>query len=401
MPRLARRDLRWIVPALLVLALGGAIAARAWPWADPDRLWSEALADFEAHRWDQSAAKLARLARLRDPTPEDWLLRAKLALARAQDDEALADLARVPDAHPMAAQARAVTGQVEIRRGHARAAEAAFRRALELDPGQVSALRGLIYIYGFQLRRQELADAFRTLQDLAPLICKDALLWCSSRLMEWEPTEVVQEMRRYLAADHDDRPSRLALAEALRRLNRPAEAEAALKPLPASDLDARLLLVRLALDRGDLRTAESHLADGPADDPDLDRLRGRLALARHDAAEAVHQFRIAYEADPEHRETLSGLGLALRTAGDPSATTYLEAAARYDALAQLLERVSREGGCDDVALLRRLGAACEAIGRRPEARAWYGLALARDPLDPDAQRALYRLDHPETAPTRR
>ena len=39
----------------------------------------------------------------------------------------------------------------------------------------------------------------------------------------------------------------------------------------------------------------------------------------------------------------------------------------------------------------RLGAACEAAGRLGEARAWYRLAIARDPLDEASQRALYRL----------
>ena len=46
---------------------------------------------------------------------------------------------------------------------------------------------------------------------------------------------------------------------------------------------------------------------------------------------------------------------------------------------------------DDPELLRNLAAACEALGLLPEARAWYGLALARDPVNPETQIALYRL----------
>jgi hypothetical protein len=42
--------------------------------------------------------------------------------------------------------------------------------------------------------------------------------------------------------------------------------------------------------------------------------------------------------------------------------------------------------------MRRIGAACAAMDRYPEARAWYKLAIARDPLDSEAQQALFQLD---------
>jgi hypothetical protein len=42
-------------------------------------------------------------------------------------------------------------------------------------------------------------------------------------------------------------------------------------------------------------------------------------------------------------------------------------------------------------LLRALGAACEKIHRLPEARAWYRLAIDANPLDTEAQKALFRL----------
>jgi hypothetical protein len=38
-----------------------------------------------------------------------------------------------------------------------------------------------------------------------------------------------------------------------------------------------------------------------------------------------------------------------------------------------------------------LGAACAAVGRRAEARGWYMLAISRNPLDNEAQRALFEL----------
>jgi hypothetical protein len=48
-------------------------------------------------------------------------------------------------------------------------------------------------------------------------------------------------------------------------------------------------------------------------------------------------------------------------------------------------------GPSDCKLPARLGAACEAAGRLAEARAWFRLAIARDPLDTGSQHALFRL----------
>ena len=43
-------------------------------------------------------------------------------------------------------------------------------------------------------------------------------------------------------------------------------------------------------------------------------------------------------------------------------------------------------------LLRDLGAACAGLGRYGEARAWYKLAIASDPLDTISQQSLFQID---------
>ena len=68
-----------------------------------------------------------------------------------------------------------------------------------------------------------------------------------------------------MAADAGGRWSRLALAEPLRRLDRPGEAEKALAPLPESDPETRAERVLVAMDRGDFARAESPLSGGPDD----------------------------------------------------------------------------------------------------------------------------------------
>jgi predicted Zn-dependent protease len=345
--------------------------------ADPDQLWRQAEADADAGRYGDVERALARLGRLRSPTPEDWYLRAKLAMTRDQTEEALADLARIPDAAPLGATARLRTGQVELRRDRWRSAEAALLAATRLDPRLVQGHRELIFLYGMQSRRAELAVSFRALSELTPLSFDDVFRWCLARTTRWEPREIVEAMTRCVRADPADRWSRLALADALRRVGRVDDAEAVLAPLAVSenDSEARLLRAELAVDRGDDRAAAHLLSGGPADHPGLARLRGRTALVRHDGLAALHHFRLAAAADPDDRDTLFGLAAALVLAGDEAAAApFLAAARARDHLASLIQRAAAPANRDDLKLRRDLAEACAAVGHDAEARAWESLA---------------------------
>jgi Flp pilus assembly protein TadD len=153
------------------------------------------------------------------------------------------------------------------------------------------------------------------------------------------------------------------------------------------------LRARIALDRGDLRAAEAIVAEGPTNHADLARLRGRLALARHDGPAALRHFRAAYDADPDNRDLLLGLANALMMVGNEAeAAAYFKVMRDHDTLGALLQRVPTPGASNDPKLFDQLGAACEAIHRLREARAWYNLAIERDPFQAEAQQALSRLD---------
>jgi hypothetical protein len=130
----------------------------------------------------------------------------------------------------------------------------------------------------------------------------------------------------------------------------------------------------------------------------LARLRGRLALSRRDAKPARHHFEVAYSADPINRETLFGLLSSLVMLGDEKAAAPIrKMAANREHLNSLIQIAGTDQGRDDPKLCRQLGAACAALNRNAEARAWYKLAIIRDPLDAEAQRALFRLNEAETA----
>ena len=121
-------------------------------------------------------------------------------------------------------------------------------------------------------------------------------------------------------------------------------------------------------------------------------LRGRFALARGDGPEAVRQFRIAHDQAPNLREAVLGLGQALKTTGDlAAAAPLLEEAHKHEKLGSLVQKAAVDKNRADPVLICDLGDACAAVGRFPEARAWYNLAISRDPLDRRAQQGLARL----------
>lgn len=380
--------------ALGALALGG-LAYLAWPRLDADATWERAKGAFEARDFAAADRWMARLARLRpEPTALDHMLRAQVAIGLNREEQALADLELVPDGHPMAAAARLEAGQIELRRFRLPAAERHLLDALRLDPATIQARRELVYLYGIQIRRAELGANFRALAERSALTFSQAFLWCLSRGVTWEPEELIRLLGEAIKADPTDRWSRLAQASSYLDLSKFDAAEAALAPLPDSDPEARVVRVRIALGRGDDQAVEDLLAEGPDDHPGLALLRGQLALARGDGKGALHHFRIAYKQAPFQREAVFGLGKALQLNGDPTAATYLDQATKLDQLGTVMQKAAVEANRADPQLARDLGAACAAVGRIPEARAWYGIAVARDPLDLKAQQALARLGPP-------
>jgi tetratricopeptide (TPR) repeat protein len=360
---------------------------------DPEAVWEQGQAEFRAGRWDRAEAALARLARMRRPTEEDRLFRAQIEMARDKVEPALADLNSVPDGHPMGPQARLIAGQLELRRFHLRVAETYLKRALALNPKLAQARKELVYIYGMQMRRADLAVQFRALDELLPLTYDQVLLWCMTRGSIWPPLKHSEDLKQYLEADPDDRATRLALALNHEQGGLVDKAEQLLKPLPDSDADARALRARIALDRGDTEAVVRLLGSGHLEHPGLLRIQGRLALLRGDGALAIRAFTAADQAEPLDRDTLMGLGHAYRMIGDEArAAPYLALAAYVDRLSNLLAKAHSRGGRAEPGIVPKLARACEAVGRYREAKAWYKLILRQDPLDQEFQRALYRVD---------
>jgi Flp pilus assembly protein TadD len=374
-----------------------ALVALAPAKPDPDRLWLSIQEDWKAGRLDHAQAAMTRLLRLRPATDDQWMVLGQLAMARGRDAEALESLARVSDGSPMAARARTFEGAIELRNRRARKAEDALLRAVRLNPDDPEPRRNLVLLYCMQRRRRELSEQFAALSRLTPLDFNQMLLWSSSLAASWDPSEAAPILEGFVAADADDRVSRLTLAEALRRLRKIDDAKAMLSPMPPSDLEVRAILARIAVARGDDTEVERLTGDDADRHPVLARMRANLALSRRDLPAAVKHLRAAVAADPHNRAVLFQLGDTLIRLGDvEEGRRYVSAAREHDALYELLERVEEPGARKDGQLFTQVAGALLRVGLRAEARNWYLLALQLDPTRSEVQKALYHLDHEES-----
>ncbi|WP_169977126.1 tetratricopeptide repeat protein [Tautonia rosea] len=373
------------------------IAGVAWKLTqdrDPERLSLQLAEAIEANQIDRAERLLQRLTRLRTPTADDWVLRAQVAFARDELDEALRAIEHVPDDHRMARWAHYRAGQVEVRRHRLRAAEAHFLKALNIDPTLVDVRRELLYLYGVQQRAEAIEGQLIALADLIPLTFRDVWYWCIARdQLRWEVDENQDVLSKVLEADPGDGWARLAMVEVL--LDKGAslkEINELLEPM-ADDPDAIALMAQMALDRGAIEEAERLLDLGPADHVTLARLRGGLVMQREGPEASLPYFRTAYEIDPNRRETIVGLGQALRAAGrKEEAQPFLDQARAMDVLSGILARAVTPSGKSDPEMLRKLAEACLDAGRLREAVAWYELVLADDPFDTEIQNKLRQIE---------
>ncbi len=264
-------------------------------------------------------------------------------------------------------------------------------RAIALAPDSIQPRRELAYLYTIQRRWAECDAQFRALNRIVPMDYVLAFAWCQNDCDLWDPHEALKHLTKFIEIEPTDRFSRLALAVCLHMLNRFSEDEAVLAPLPDSDPDARALRAQFAIERGDIETAESLLNGGPADHARLNVLRGDLARYHGLARQAESYYRAALEKEPDTRDAIHGLGLALRQRGDPASENYLKAAALRDEMKRSI-KASANTIKFDIKLYCKLGALCGSIGHVDQARVWYRLAIKVDPLDTKAQEGLARLE---------
>ena len=385
------RAARWIVVGIALLGLAACIgfAVNATrPSSDPAKIRLQATRAAQAGQWTVAETQLNRL---KAPNPSDWLLRAIVSHNLKHLDAAEEALRQVPADGSLAAQAALWKGRVELSRFRARPMEQALRQALDLDPKLAEARRLLVYLYGTQDRRQDLLDQFAALVDTAPLTFGLINHWCIIHQDVFnEPIKLKKDLEKFVAADPDDHLSRMALAMNERKLTHYDRADAILGPLSDSNVDALACRAEVAFDRADYAAAERWLAKGPRDHAQLERLRGRLAARQGGRAAALEHFRRSDRLEPNQWETNYGLAQSLPP-DDPAAA---ELKARRQSQLELEEMLTtlNHNKSPKIEICRKLATLCETSAYFPEARAWYRLAIALDPLHRQTHLALARLN---------
>jgi tetratricopeptide (TPR) repeat protein len=382
----------WIFAGVASLVLIGAVLILRGPGhADADQLAVGTRVALRESNWDLAETLLKRLSQQRAPTPGDRVLRAEMELGRGRLDASIALLTEIPETDPLAGKARLVAGQIEKRRARARHAEALFLQAARLDPKLGPAHRELMLLYATQARRLDVNEQFRALAELESLGFDDVFLWTTSFEDLWVNDVIRPALERFVAADPEDRISRLALAGVFIRSLHYDDAEKVLDALPDSDPEGLVLKARIALGHMRLDEVRSLLDRAPADHVRVALLRGQLAVRTNDQAMAARQFRIALQKDPTNHEALQALASVLKQLKDPEAASVQKQVERWHQLTLLMQRMRTLDSRNDKALLSQIGAVCESLGQKPVARAWYRLALAQDPLDGAIQQALFRV----------
>jgi tetratricopeptide (TPR) repeat protein len=392
----------WITSKLLIASFTAGLLLVIGIWLWPALTTASRTNDQITIEFDQALAtkNLEQAIRLADQYQRQSnstdhrlpMIQARLELANGQDSEALKKLESIPDQSPFASTARQLTGQLYLRANRLVPAEKAYLDAIRLDPKIVQPRRELIYIYAIQLRRRELRNIFLELSTISPMTFQNVFHWCLTRGNDWEPDEIVADMTKFLAADPQDKWSRIALARSLKRLVKLDEAEKALEPLAANDSDAIAIKAQIAMDRNDPEKARELLSKGPEDHFDLAVMRAQMALAEGDYNDSIRYFKTALKVDPDNRDAVVGLARALAGQGNKlEAKAWQEKATKLDKLASLIQEAAKPEAAGDSSLPRRLADGCESVGHFAEAKAWWGLIAARDPLNQEAQQALYRL----------
>src|SRR5262249_36149705 len=143
----------------------------------------------------------------------------------------------------------------------------------------------------------------------------------------WNP-DIVADLDSFIAADSEDRLSRLAVVGLL--LGRPGDegdsyVERDLTPRPDTDPDARPLRITFSLHRGPYAPAQRLLAGAPGHHPRAVRIRGAMALRPHAIDAAINYSKEALSDEPYDRVSPMQLAQALKLKGETAAAErYLE-----------------------------------------------------------------------------
>ena len=169
-------------------------------YAGPDAVWKAAEAALSEGRIDRAESRGPPAGLASQANPRAGSSR-RSRPCKGGTDEALNDLAQIPDDHKLGApspiddRADKVGGGIEP--GWPSNPLLKPFVSIPAFPSQWE----LIYIFGYQLRREELADQFQALGEVSDLTFDNVFHWCLLRSALWDPGTAVDEFNLFIQAD--------------------------------------------------------------------------------------------------------------------------------------------------------------------------------------------------------
>ncbi len=318
-----RRWLKWLLPAFAVF-----LALTVWLLADwrtqraDDQKLAAAARALKQGQWREAEELGEQLSRSRRLYREGLLVAGEAAARLDRPVESLAYYAAIPDDGSRLAQASQLA-QAELfleALPRLSAAEALYRRVLELSPEELIAHERLAYLLGLQGRSWEaIPHRLELLRQGRSIPIHMALLGLGDAA-----DENPESVELFYRADLDDAAALLAMARVALRQERLTDAQRWLE----QSLARRPEQWRGQAWRGQLLVTAANwdgyerwlreLPEAAGDYPEIWHVRAQAALARDDIGGAVRCSWEVLRRDPNHQPATYTLGRALQASGEES-----------------------------------------------------------------------------------
>jgi tetratricopeptide (TPR) repeat protein len=383
-------DARVLLAEATLRSKDAASAASAWDAVE--KLEPSARAAFGAARAKYAAgsgseaAKLAKVALERTPTHVGArLLLARIeASQRGSEAESIATIEGIlkdpakasPDEIVLA---ETLLGDIHLARGHVALAQAAYGRALKVNPSAASALVGFGEALFQAGRYSEALARFEAASQAEADNVPAQVGMAKSKLLLERFEDATKSLAALAQAAPTDAVVGLWYGRALEAANDRDRANAVYrnvieKAKPSPELvNVYVALATLENGRGQAEDAQKTLDAAKKKLPDsgpLHRALGHLALEQARLPDAVAEFRRALALDDEDLASRFELGVALRRSQ------------KYDEATKIFDQVAAVDKEHPGLALER-GLIFEATGHAEEALKAYEGALAKAPNDPD------------------
>jgi tetratricopeptide (TPR) repeat protein len=374
----------------------GAFFWALWHEQAPAQQFSRAMNAFRSRDWERVQYDLLSLKTASGYESRSILFSAALRLQRREFGQALEEL-ELAAAHPeIRATALTLAGEALYGQGKFRAAERAFRLALQVDKDEIEAHRWLaVAYYDIGLMTAALTHLQRV-ADLDPHDARPHRIMGVIHMDHGNPAAAVDDFEESIRRE-PEQPDRddilLELAQCQRQLHRYDDARKTLSIVGVS-ANSLALLADIDYHQGRAEDAKKR-AQAALKLAENQRLAllvlGKIAFDERNFADAVKTLTQAGRVAPKDYDIRYALSTSLRVVGrNAEAEAELRAAERLHDLEKRAEDLLQQAIAEpeDADVRYQLGTVAEQLGLDQLAETWFRAATL---LAPDSQRARAKL----------